>query len=168
MKRLIIMLFAMALTGFAANAQNYVVVNTETIFRALDEYNRANTTLDNLAQQYQKEIDDAFAEVERLYNSYMAQKPYLSEAARAANEKSILDREAQILERQEQIFGPEGELMQKRVDMIKPIQDKVFAAIDRYAQANGHTLVVDLANNPSILYYAPSADKTQEIIKLVK
>lgn len=168
MKKIIILSAAMILMGIAANAQNYVVVNTETVFTALDAYNNANATLDKLAQQYQKEIDDAFAEVERMYNNYIAQKPYLSEASRAANEKAILDRESQILERQEQLFGPEGELMKKRVDMIKPIQDKVFAAINRFAESNGHTLVVDLANNPTVLYYAPSADKTQEIIRLVK
>lgn len=167
MKKFII-LSVMALMAFTASAQNYMVVNTETIFKAIPAFNEANTALDNLAKQYQQQIDDAFAEVEKMYNDYISQKSYLSEMTRTAREKAILDREAEILAHQEKIFGPEGELMKKRVEMIKPIQDKVFDAITRYAQANGQAIVIDLANNPSVIYYAPSADKTQEIIKLVK
>ena len=155
-------------TAFSANAQNYMVVNTETVFKSIAAYNEANTKLENLAKQYQKEVDDAFAGVEKMYNDYMSQKPYLSESARLTREKAILDREEEINKYQEKIFGPEGELMKKRVEMIKPIQDKVFETINKYAAANGQAIVLDIANNPMVLYYAPSADKTQEIIKLVK
>lgn len=168
MKKFIILSAAMALMSFAANAQNYMVVNTETIFKAIPAYVSANDVLDRLGQQYQKNVDDAYAEVEAMYENYIAQKPYLSESSRTARENAILDREAEILDYQERIFGPEGELMQKRVELIKPIQDKVFEAINKYAQANGQALVIDIANNPSVLYYSPAADKTQEIIKQVK
>lgn len=168
MKKFIILSVAMALMSFAANAQNYMVVNTETIFKAMPAFNDANTRLDNMSKQAQKEIDDAFAEVEKMYNEYISQKAYLSEMARTSRENAILERESEILDRQEKLFGPEGELMKKRVEMLKPIQDKVFETINKYAQANGQALVIDLANNPTVLYYSPSADKTQEIIKLVK
>lgn len=167
MKKFIIMA-AMALTAFSAQAQNYMVVNTETVFKSIAAYNEANTTLDNLGKQYQQEVDDAFAEIEKMYNDYIAQRPYLSEAARVTRENAILDREDEITAYQEKVFGPEGELMKKRVELIKPIQDKVFEAINKYAAANGQAIVLDIANNPTVLYYAPSADKTQEIIKLVK
>ena len=167
MKKFII-LAALGLVAFSAQAQNYMVVNTETIFKSITAYNNANTSLDNLGQQYQKEVDDAFAEVEKMYNDYIQQKPYLSESARITREKGILDREEQINKYQEQIFGPEGELMKKRVELIKPIQDRVFETINKYAAANGQAIVLDIANNPMVLYYAPSADKTEEIIKLVK
>lgn len=168
MKKFIILSVAMALVSFAAGAQNCMVVNTETVFKSMAAYTNAEATLDNMAKQYQREIDDAFAQVEKMYNDYVAQKAYLSESSRMARENAILDREAAIQERQESLFGPEGELMKKRVEMIKPIQDRVFEVINRYAQANGFALVIDLANNPTVLYYSPAADKTQEIIKLVK
>lgn len=167
MKKFVIMA-ALALVAFSAQAQNYMVVNTETIFKSITAYNNANTTLDNLGKQYQKEVDDAFAEVEKMYNDYVSQRAYLSESARVTRENAILDREEEITKYQESIFGPEGELMKKRVELIKPIQDRVFEAINKYAAANGQAIVLDIANNPTVLYYAPSADKTEEIIKLVK
>lgn len=158
----------MALMSFTAVAQNYMVVNTETVFKSMAAYANAESSLETLGEQYQREIDDAYAAVEKMYNDYIAQKPYLSESSRATREEAILDREAQILERQESLFGPEGELMKRRVEMIKPIQDRVFETINRYAQTNGFALVIDLANNPTVLYHSSAADKTQEIIKLVK
>ena len=168
MKKFIILSMAMTLMGFVASAQNYMVVNTETIFKSMAAYANAEASLETLGEQYQKEIDDAYAGVEKMYNDYVAQKPYLSESSRLARENAILDSEARIMERQESLFGPEGELMKRRMEMIKPIQDRVFEAINRYAQAGGFALVIDLANNPTVLYYSPAADKTQEIIKLVK
>ncbi len=168
MKKFIILSAVLTLVGFTASAQNYMVVNTETVFMSMAAYTNAEASLERLGEQYQTEIDDAFAEVEKMYNDYVAQKPYLSESSRSTREAAILDREAEILERQESLFGPEGELMKKRVEMVKPIQDRVFEAINRYAQANGFALVIDLANNPTVLYYSSAADKTQAIIELVK
>lgn len=168
MKKLLILTAVTVMSALTASAQNYMVVNTETIFKSIEAYNNANTELDRLGETYQKRVDDAYAEVERMYQSYMAQKPYLSETSRISRENAILDREAEIAEYQEQIFGPEGELMKKRVEMIKPIQDRVFAMINKYAADNGQALVLDIASNPMVLYYAPSADKTQEIIRLLR
>jgi outer membrane protein len=165
----VLFIAALMVTGLtAARAQNYIVVNTETIFKAIPAYNSANTELDRLGETRQAEIDSAFEQVEVMYNAYMQQKQYLAEAARQQREKAILDREAEITKRQEEIFGPEGELMQRRVALIKPIQDRVFKAIADYAKRNGDALVLDVASNPAVLYYSPAADKTQEIIKLVK
>ncbi len=168
MKKFIILSIAMVLTGFVANAQNYMVVNTETVFKSMTAYANAESSLETLGGQYQREIDDAYANVEKMYNEYMDEKAYLSESSRRLREDAILDAEARIQERQEELFGPEGELMKRRVDMVKPIQDKVFETINRYAQSHGFALVIDLANNPTVLYYSPSADKTKEIINLVK
>ena len=88
--------------------------------------------------------------------------------SRQAREDAIIAREKEVNKYQEQIFGQQGDLMKKRVELIKPIQDKVFGIINKYAQDNGYGLVLDIAASPMVLYYAPSADKTEDIIKLTK
>ncbi|MCL2560789.1 MAG: OmpH family outer membrane protein [Rikenellaceae bacterium] len=168
MKKFFLLSIAAALISFAASAQNYMVVNTETIFRSLPAFNQANETLDRLGQQFQQQVDDAFAEVEEMFNQYVAQRQFLTEAARNARENAILEREAEILEWQESVFGPEGEMMRRRVEMMTPIMERVFGVVSAYAERNGYVLVIDLANNPTVIYYAPSADKTAEIIKLLE
>ncbi|MDE5691989.1 MAG: OmpH family outer membrane protein [Alistipes sp.] len=163
MKRLLL-LAAFLLTAAALPAQNCIVVNSEKVFKSLDAYNRAIAELDDLAEQYQKQVDARYARVETLYNNYMAQKTSLSAAARQSREEAILALEKEAADYQESIFGQEGTLMKRRVELIEPIQKKVFAAIEAYAERIGATVVLDSSNNPALLYTDPAAERTQQVI----
>jgi len=103
-----------------------------------------------------------------MYETYQSQKGYLSEINRNAREEEIIKREKDIKKYQQEVFGPEGDLIKKRLELIKPIQERVFAAINQYAETNQITMVIDRANNQTLLYYAPALDKTNAIITLLK
>ena len=167
MKRLILTtLLLLSMTALAA--QNYIVVNSEQVFKSIDAYNKALTELDELARQYQQQIDNRYASIEQLYQNYMAQKASLTTSARQTRENEILQREQEAQEYQEEIFGAEGTLMKKRQELIQPIQKRVFEAIERYAKQAGADLVLDVSNNPTMLYYNTSVDRTQQIIDALK
>lgn len=169
MKKVIFSLVCLLFCGsLLAQSKGYIVVNSEKIFKAVPKYTEAIGAIDKLSQEYQKTVDDAFAGIEKMFNDYQTQKAYLSESTRAAREEMILSREKEVTKYQQDIFGPEGTLMKKRVELIKPIQDAVFKVINTFASTNGYDLVIDIATNPSILYYSPLADKTDDIIKIVK
>lgn len=168
MKRIILtMVFAMATLGIAS-AQNYCVVDSEKIFKSLDEYNKAMTTLDELGKSYQTEVDNKYKSIETLYNNYMQQKASLSASTRASIEQQILQKEEEAQKYQQELFGEDGKLMKKRVELIKPIQTKVFAAIEAYAKANGYSLVLDKASNASMLYVNETIDHTAQVIEQLK
>ncbi len=168
MKRLIIALaLLLGLTGIAT-AQKYIVVDSEKIFRSMSEYNTAMTTLDNLAKEYQAKVDATYAEVESLYNAYIAQKATLTTTQRNAKEQEILAKEKAAADYQESVFGNDGVMMKKRIELIQPIQKRVFSAIDSYAKAGGYDMVLDSAANASMLYYSDSVNHTQKIIELLK
>ena len=152
----------------SASAQNYAVVNSEKVFKSIEEYNAALKQLDTLAEQYQKQVDEKFEAVETLYNTYVERKASLSAASQKANEDNILKKEQEATEFQESLFGSEGQLMKKRLELIQPIQQRVFKAIEQYAQAKGYDMIIDIAQNATMLYYSPKADKTEDIILLVK
>ena len=165
MKRIILTaLFALATLGIAS-AQKYCVIDSEKVFKSLDEYNKAMTQLDELAKAYQTEVDNKYKSIESLYNNYMAQKASLSASTRATIEQQILQKENDAQKYQQEIFGEEGALMKKRVELIKPIQTKVFAAIEKYAKSKGYDLILDKASNASILYYGEAIDHTAQIIE---
>lgn len=169
MKRLLILTAAVLIASCGAvRAQNCIVVDSEKIFKSIGAYNQAITTLDALAESYQKQVDAKFALVEQAYNKYMAEKEYLSPSAQQTREEAILKQEREATELQESIFGQEGELIQKRKELIQPIQKQVFDAIERYAKANGIEVVIDKASNPTLLYTADRADRTQEVIKMLQ
>ena len=164
-------LFLMAIALLSAtfvSAQNYMVVNSEKVFKSLTSYNNALETLDDLAESYQNTVDQKFAAVEQMYNSYMQQRASLSESYRQQREKAILDAEAEATEYQEEIFGTDGTLMQKRVELIQPIQDKVFKTIESYAKRYGYDLVIDSASNPTLLYNSEKVDFTDRIIEALR
>lgn len=167
MKRLVLIALFVLAAG-TISAQNYIVVNSEKIFKSIDAYNQAITNLDELAKLAQTQVDAKFTEIEGLYNSYMNQKASLSAASRQIREEAILNKEKEAQEYQESLFGTEGTLMKKRVEAIQPIQKEVFAAIDTYAKQIGADLVLDAANNPTLLYSNPKVEHTQQIITVLK
>ena len=168
MKRIILtLMFAMATLGFAS-AQKYCVIDSEKLFKSLDEYNKAMTTLDELGKAYQTEIDNKYKSIESLYNNYMAQKSSLPASTQASIEQQILQKEQEAQKFQQELFGENGTLMKKRVELIKPIQTKVFDAIEAYAKANGYDLVLDKASNASILYFNNAIDHTAQVIEQLK
>ena len=167
MKRLILIAVFVLTTGTLA-AQNYIIVNSEKVFKSIDAYNTALSTLDKLAEQYQDMVDAKFAEVETLYNNYMNQKASLTAATRQTRENDILAKEKAAQEYQETLFGNDGTLMIMRIEMIEPIQKQVFSAIEAYAKQVGADVVLDSANNPTLLYSNPSVDRTQQVIDVLK
>ena len=168
MKRLILTLALVLGIATMASAQNYAVVNSEKIFKSIDQYNQAITQLDQMANDYQTKVDAKFEEVEKIYNAYMQRRSQLSAASQQANEENILKKEQEATEFQESLFGTEGELMKKRLELIQPIQKRVFEAIDKYAQQKGYDMVIDISQNATMLYYSDRVDHTDEIIESLK
>lgn len=168
MKRTILTaILALATIGLAS-AQKYFVIDSEKVFKSLAEYNSALTKLDELGKEYQTEVDNRYKSIESLYNNYMAQKNSLSTTARTTIEQQILNKEEAVQKYQQEVFGENGTLMKKRVELIKPIQERVFAAIEKYAKANGYDLVLDKASNASLLYFNSAIDHTTQIIEELK
>lgn len=168
MKRVIFAVVAMLLSMGVASAQNYMVVDSEKIFKSLAEYNSALEQIESLSKSYQSAVDAKFQEVENTYNNYMSRRASLSAASRQQIEQSILDMEAKATEYQESLFGTDGELMKKRMELIQPIQKRVFDAIEKFSMQYGYDLVIDIAANPTVLYYSDKVNFTQRIIDALK
>ena len=168
MKKALLILAALVFGAGAAFAQNYMVGDSEKVFKSIAAYNTALAEVDADAQRYQKQIDDAFDQLEQAFNTYQQRKPSLSASDRNREEQRIVSREEEIKKFQTETFGEEGTVFQKRVSLIKPIQDRVFAAIEKYAADHGYDIVLDIASNPTVLYYKPSVNHTDAIIAIVK
>lgn len=167
MKKLWILAIAVMFAG-VASAQNYMVVNTETVFKSISAYNAAVEEINKEAEAYQKNIDAAFDQLEGQYEAYMSQKASMSQNERQQYEATILANEQKIAEYQESIFGTEGKIAQLQESKLEPYQKKVRETIEKYAADHGYALVLDIATNPTVLYYGKDIDKTQQIIELLK
>ena len=168
MKKMIIALMAVVMSVGVASAQNYMVIDSEKVFKSVAAYNEALEDIEKLATQYQDAVDKKFAEVENLYNSYMQQRSSLSMSAQQQYEQLILQKEAEATEYQESLFGTDGTLMNKRLELIQPIQERVFNIIESFSKQYGYDLVIDISANPTILYYSTKVDFTDRIIEALK
>ena len=80
-----------------------------------------------------------------MYNKYQAEQVLLSDDIRKQREQEIMDKEAAVRELQKRRFGPEGDLFKKRQDLVSPVQSKVFAAIEDFANDRGYDIIFDKA-----------------------
>jgi outer membrane protein len=166
MKRKIITLAAIAFfSSLSAFAQKYCVVDSKYILENLSEYKDAQKRLDDISAQWQKEIDLKFAEVDRLYKAYQAEQVMLSEDMKQRRQADIIEKEKQAKELQKKHFGVEGDLYKKRQEFVKPVQDKVYNAIQKLAISKGYDLILDKSAGITVFYSDPKIDKSADILK---
>lgn len=146
-------------------AQKFAFVDSDYILKKIPSYKTAQDQLDKLSSQYQKEIESKYAEVDKLYQDYQAEKVLLTEEMRKNREDDIITKERQVKELQVKYFGKDGLLFKKREELIKPIQDQVYNAIKELANEGGYAVIFDASSSPNMLYTNPRYDKSEEVLQ---
>lgn len=166
MKKIIVILCLLSIS-VAGNAQRYIVIDSKYILDKLVEYKDAQTKIDKLSEEWQQDIDNRMQEVDRMYKTYQAERAMLSEEVRKKRENEIVAKEKAVKDLQKQRFGYEGELFRERQKLIKPIQDKVFNAVQKYATSRAYDMVLDKAGGVTLFYADPKLDKSDEVLKIL-
>jgi len=169
MKKYILSLAAFLLIGTATiSAQRVAVVDINLVLEGLAEYQGAQKELDKLAAEWRQEIASEYDAIKSMYNKYQAEQVLLSDEVRRQREEAIVNREKAVRERQKQRFGPEGALFKRRQQMVQPIQDKVYTALEDFASAQDFDIILDKGGSAGILFANPRFDKTEELIKKLR
>jgi outer membrane protein len=164
MKKLFLLAIACVFIGAASFAQKYAYVDTEYILRNIPEYTDAQDILDDLAQEWQEEIEEKFAEVDAMYQDYQAEAVLLPEDMKAQKENEIVNKEKEAKQLQKQRFGVDGDLHKKRMELVQPIQEKVFNAIEEIATTRNFAFVFDRANGATILFAQTKFDISDDVL----
>jgi len=167
MKKVFLGAIIFLVCGVAAKAQSarYCIIDSRYILEKLDEYKDAQGKLDNISKAWQDEIDGKMAEVDKMYKSYQAERPMLSDEMRKRREDEIVSKEKAAKDLQKQRFGYEGDLFKKRQEYVKPIQDKVFNAVQKMASTKGYDMVLDKAGGVTLFYADPKLDHSDDVLK---
>lgn len=167
MKRIILGLLIVAGFSLSANAQRYCVIDSKYILEKIVDYKDAQTKLDQLAQSWQTEIDGKMQEVERMYKSYQAERAMLSDDMRKKREDEIMQKEKAAKDLQKQRFGYEGDLFKERQKLVKPVQDRVYNAVQKMATSKSYEFVLDKAGGVTLFYADPKLDRSDDVLKLL-
>jgi len=164
MKRIILIAAIICAFGFGASAQKYAYVNTDYILDNVPEYADAQAQLDELSVQWQKEIETKFAEIDKMYKNYQNEAILLPEDMKKKREEDIVKKEKEGKDLQKKRFGKDGDLFKKRQELIKPIQEKVYNAIEDIASAENYAVVFDKAGSATLIYTNPKYDISEQVL----
>ncbi|MFZ4412503.1 MAG: OmpH family outer membrane protein [Bacteroidales bacterium] len=157
------LVFTLFITGVGFS-QKYAYIDSEYIMDNIPEYKDAQAEIDALSKQWQKEIEQKFKEIDNLYKAFQAESVLLPEEVKKKRENEIIASEKEAKDLQKKRFGKDGDLYKKRQDLVKPIQDKVYNAIEKRAQEKNYIFVFDKAGSLTIMYADAKYDLSDDIL----
>lgn len=164
MKKLILVVVAIMLS-VATFAQKFAYIDTEYILNNVPAYKTAQDQIDKFSENWQKEVEVLYADIDKMYKSYQAEKVLLTEDMKKKREEEILGKEKEAKELQKKYFGQDGSLFKKREELIKPIQDEIYKAVKELAVEGGYSIIFDSSSGATMLYTDPKFDKSDAVLQ---
>lgn len=166
MKKTLLFTLLLVCTTLVTQAQQrYAIIDTKYILERIPEYRDADKKLQQVGEQWQKEIDDKQTQLDKMYKNYEAEQFMLTEELRKKREDELFVREKEIRDLQKKRFGYEGDLFKERQRLIKPVQDRVYNAVQKMALARSYDFVLDKSEGITVIFADPKLDKSDDILK---
>lgn len=162
--KLVILLFFIFF-GLQSIAQKFAYVDSEYILSQIPKYKSAQLQLNEFSAQWQQEVEKKFLEIENLRKAFKVEKVLLTKDMQMAREKEIDSKEDEAKKFQLEKFGSEGELFQKKSELIRPIQDKLYDAINKVAKNNGLDFIFDKSGDLLMLVSNSKYDRSDEVLE---
>jgi len=163
----LILLSSILLLSINGYAQKFAYVDTDYILTKVPEFVQAEEKINEFSKQWQSEIEAAYQDVEQMYRTYQSEQVLLTSEMKTKREESIIEKEKSVQTLQQKYFGTQGELYKKRQDLIKPIQDRIFDAVQQLAATNKYSIIFDTSSDLIMLYSNPDLDKSDKVLELM-
>ncbi len=164
MKKTILIFSVIIFSAMLIQAQKFAYVDTQYILDNIPEFAEAQDQLDEISAQWQKEIETKFAEVDKMYKDYQTQSVLLPDDMKKKNEQEIVDNEKDAKGLQRTRFGKDGDLFKKRQELVKPIQEKIYNAIQEISTSNNYAVVFDKGGSLTMMYANPKYDISDDVL----
>ncbi|MGB0166359.1 MAG: OmpH family outer membrane protein [Luteibaculum sp.] len=164
MKKLIAVLCVIC-CATALSAQKFAYIDSDYIMKKIPEFNEAQQKLEQLSKQWQQEIEERYKKIDEMYKSYQAESVLLTDEMKAKREEEIIQKEKEAQAFQKAKFGVEGELFQKRQELVQPIQDRVYEALKEVSSSNGYDFIFDKSAQSGILFADENYDKSDLVLR---
>src|SRR3982751_3888937 len=165
MKKLLLAGCCILFMAMATHAQRYAIVDSKYILEKLQDYKDAQKKLDQVSEDWQKEIETKQATLDRMYKEYEAEQIMLTDELKKKREDQLFNLEKELRDLQRKRFGFEGDLFKKRQELIKPIQDKVYNAIQKIANQRSYDFILDKSEGITVIFADPKLDRSEDVLK---
>ena len=160
----IITAIAIVFMSASTYAQKFAYVDMDYILNKMPTYTEAQKQLDKIAEGWQKDVEAKMKGVDDMYKQFQAEQVLMTEPMKQQKMKDIEAKEKDVKDFQKGKFGPNGELFKKRQELIKPIQDKIYNEIQKYAVAKGYDFIFDRSSGPTMLYAGDRFNRSEDIL----
>lgn len=164
MKKVGIIVVLLILTQ-GIKAQKWGYIDAAYILKMMPEYAEVQQELDKVSQQWQEEIASMRLEVQSMYDAYQAEEVLLTEEMKAERMAAIKEKEEASQVYHRKVFGYEGLFFLKKKELLKPVQDKLFDAVEKIAKDKRLELVFDKSGDYAIIYSNPVHDYTDFVLE---
>ncbi len=161
------LLIVILMTSIGTYAQKFAYVDSDYILSKMPEFIQAEEKIDDFSKEWQSEIESAYEEVEQMYRDYQSEQVLLTSEMKTKREEAIIEKERSVQSLQQKYFGNNGDLYKKRQDLIKPIQDRIFDAVQQLAASNKYSIIFDASSDLIMLYSNPDLDKSDKVLELM-
>ncbi|WP_114782220.1 OmpH family outer membrane protein [Botryobacter ruber] len=146
-------------------AQKFGYIDSNYILKSMPAYSKAEQELNKYTEAWQKEIEDMHKQVETLKQEYRAEEVLLTEEMKQKRQSELAKKEAEVRDYQRKVFGYEGIMFKRRQELIRPIQDEIFTAVEKVAKAKGLQIVFDKSGDLVMIYTNPVHDYTEYVLE---
>ena len=150
-----------------AQAQRYAVIDSKYILEKVPQYKESQERLDQFSIQWQQEIDQKQTAVDKMLKDFDAEAIMLSDELKKKREDEIFNKEKELRDLQKKRFGFEGDLFKKRQELIKPIQDRVYNAVQKLAVDKQYDFILDKSEGITVIFADPKLDKSEEVLRIL-
>ena len=162
-----ILLFFTTTFLFAQRGIKIGYIDTEYILENLPEYNEVSVRLEEKASDWKKEIEDRSRKIEQKKESLNSERILLTSEMIDEIEEEILIDEEELSEYQQKRFGPRGDLIIQKQQLIQPIQDQIFNAIRELAKSKNYDFIFDKSADIVMLYSNKRYDVSDQILRTI-
>ena len=165
MKKLLILATCFLLLASGIHAQRYAIIDSKYILDKLPEYKEAQKALDQFSEQWQQEVDQKQALVDKMFKEYDAEEVMLSDVLKKKRQDELYNKEKELRDLQKKRFGFEGDLFKKRQELVKPIQDRVYNAVQKLAVDKQYDFILDKSEGITVIFADPKLDKSADVLR---
>ena len=165
MKQILAAAFVILCMALTTQAQRYAIIDTKYILDKIPDYKEAQKSLDAVSEQWQKEIDQKQSELDRMYRNFEAEQVMLSDDLKKKREDELFMREKELRDLQRKRFGYEGDLFKKRQELVKPIQDRLYTAIQKIAVNRQFDFILDKSEGITVIFADPKLDRSEDVLR---
>ncbi len=165
MKKIISIAFCLLVISFAVTAQRYAIIDSKYILEKIPEYKDAQKKLDQFSELWQQELDQKQAAMDKMYKDYDAEQVMLPDALKKKREDELFNKEKELRDLQRKRFGFEGDLFKKRQELIKPVQDRVYNAVQKLAVEKQYDFILDKSEGITVIFADPKLDKSDDVLR---